>query len=141
MKWTLLAASAAIAVTLSLPAQAAPATVQPAATAPDETITFEQYRDFRLHDIARRQVRLADRLGAGDLSPELKIRLEEQKSYYDWLAGLPEDERDRRFHARFDLIDTNHDGKIDAAERAAWRDRQRERYRHQAAADYSAQHP
>jgi hypothetical protein len=46
---------------------------------------------------------------------------------------MPAGERDRLFHARFDQIDTDHDGMIDDAERAAWRDKQREHYRELAA--------
>ena len=34
---------------------------------------------------------------------------------------------------RFDQIDTNHDGTLDAQERAAWREKQRENYRQQTA--------
>jgi hypothetical protein len=137
MRWTLAAASAVLVASLWLPSQAAspsePATPRPAASS--EPITFEQYRDWRLHFIERRQTQLAQRLRASDLSVAQKDRLEQQKAYYDWLAGMSSDERDRRFHERFDLIDTNHDGKIDEAERAAWREKQRARYRPEAAAD------
>ena len=46
-----------------------PASAQRAAPpAASETITFEQYRDFRLHDLAQRQARLAKQLAASDLS-------------------------------------------------------------------------
>src|SRR5436853_6025123 len=123
MRWTFLAVSAAIAVTMWLPAEAA----QPAApaNASGDPITFEQYRNWRLAFIERRQSDLARQLAATDLSAQRKTRLEQVKAYYDWLAGLPESDRDRRFHDRFDRIDANHDGKIDPAERAAWRDRQR----------------
>ncbi|HZU91308.1 MAG TPA: hypothetical protein VE993_18795, partial [Stellaceae bacterium] len=47
----------------------------------------------------------------------------------DWQAQMPTAERDRRFRARFDMIDTDHDGKIDPAEREAWREKQRAYYR------------
>ncbi len=57
-----------------------------------------------------------------------KARLEETRAYYKWLADMPEAERDKRFRERFDRIDTNHDGVIDAAERAAWREQQRAYY-------------
>ena len=53
-----------------------------------------------------------------------RTRLEQVKAYYDWFAGLPEADRDRRFRERFDRIDANHDGKIDHAERTAWHDKQ-----------------
>jgi hypothetical protein len=126
MRWTLLAASAAIAATLSLPGQAA----QPAAPvgASGDPITFEQYRDWRLAFIERRQSDLARQLAAADLPARQKARLEQVKAYYDWLAGLPDADRDRRFRERFDRIDANHDGQIDPAERAAWRDKQRAFY-------------
>jgi hypothetical protein len=143
MNWTLLAASAAIAATLWLPGEAA----QPAApaAAPAETaaraaasagdaITFEQYRDWRLNFNERRQRELAAQLAASDLPAQQKARLEKIKAYYDWLAGLSEPDRDRRFRARFDRIDIDHDGQIDQSERAAWRDKQHAFYRHAAAA-------
>ena len=125
MRWTLLAAGAAIAATLWLPADAA----QPAPTgASGDPITFEQYRDWRLAFIERRQSDLARQLAASDLPVQRKARLEQVKAYYDWLAGLPEADRDRRFHERFDRIDANHDGQIDPAERAVWHDKQRAFY-------------
>ena len=109
-------------------AQRAP---QPAAS---EAITFEQYRDFRLHDLAQRRARLAKQLAASDLSAAEKTSLERRKSYYDQLAAMPAEERDQRYRERFDEIDANHDGRLDTQERAAWRDKQRENYRQQAAA-------
>jgi len=126
MKWSIFAASAAIAATLWLPAHAAQAT--PASAAAGDKITFEQYRDWRLAFIERRQGELARELAAADLPALRKARLDQAKAYYDWLAGLPEADRDRRFRERFDRIDANHDGQIDPAERAAWRDKQRAFY-------------
>jgi hypothetical protein len=130
MRWTILAASAAIAATLWLPGEAAQPTASAAATpGTDNPITFEQYRDWRLNFIERRQSELALQLSAADLPARQKTRLEQVKAYYDWLAGLPAADRDRRFRERFDRIDANHDGTIDQAERAAWRDKQRTFYR------------
>ena len=133
MRWTLLAASAAIAVTLWLPGEAAQPAASAAATAAtagtDAPITFEQYRDWRLNFNERRRSELAAQLSDADLPAGQKARLEQAKSYYDWLAGLPESDRDRRFRERFDRIDANHDGTIDQAERAQWRDKQRAFYR------------
>ena len=126
MRWTLLAASAAIAATLALPSEAAQPAAPAAATG--DPITFEQYRDWRLAFIERRQGELARQLAVADLPARQKARLEQVKAYYDWLAGLPEPDRDRRFHERFDRIDANHDGQIDPAERSAWRDKQRAFY-------------
>jgi hypothetical protein len=99
----------------------------------DAEITFEQYRDFRLHDLEQREARLARRLAAADLSVAQKERLEQTKAYYDRLVAMSPDERDRLFRLRFDAIDANHDGKIDAAERSQWREKQRDRFRQQAA--------
>ena len=124
MRWTLFAASLAIALGLWLPGEAAP----PAAPG-GETITFEQYREWRMNQIERRQAALAARLAAADLPEREKSRLQQVKAYYDWLAGLPEAERDRRFKERFERIDANHDGTIDEAERGQWRDKQRPFYR------------
>ena len=99
-----------------------------------EAITFEQYRDFRLHDLAQRRARLAKQLVAPELSAAEKVSLERRKSYYDQLAAMPAEERDQLYRERFDEIDANHDGKLDTQECAVWRDKQRETYRQQAAA-------
>ena len=131
--WTIAAAFTALIAGAwwHFPAAAQRAAAQPAAS---ESITFEQYRDFRLHDLAQRQVRLARQLVAPGLTGSEKESLESRKAYYDQLAAMPEAERDQLYRQRFDQIDTNHDGKLDAQERAAWRERQRENYRQQAAA-------
>jgi hypothetical protein len=111
-----------------------PASAQRAAPpAASETITFEEYRDFRLHDLAQRQARLAKQLAAPALSAAEKGSLERRKAYYDQLAATPAEERDRLYRERFDQIDINHDGKLDPEERAAWRETQRQFYRQQAA--------
>ena len=112
-----------------------PAAAQRAATQPatSEAITFEQYRDFRLHDLAQRQARLARQLAVPGLSAVERMSLEGRKAYYDQLAAMPEAERDQLYRERFDQIDTNHDGKLDAQERAAWREKQRQNYRQLAA--------
>jgi hypothetical protein len=131
--WTLAAAVAALvtAAWWHLPAAAQRAATQPAVS---ELVTFEQYRDFRLHYLAQRQGRLARQLAAPGLSASEKTSLEGRKAYYDELAAMPEAERDRLYRERFDQIDTNHDGKLDVQERAAWREKQRENYRQQVAA-------
>jgi hypothetical protein len=130
--WTIAAAVIALiaAAWWHFPAAAQRVVAQPAAS---EAITFEQYRDFRLHDLAQRQARLARQLAAPDLSATEKTSLERRKAYYDQLAAMPEAERDTLYRERFDEIDTNHDGKLDVQERAAWREKQRENYRQQAA--------
>ncbi len=99
MRWTLLAASTAIAATLWLPGEAAQAAAsvgeaaQPAAPAAatagaDTLITFEEYRDWRLNFIERRQSDLARQLTAGDLAASQKARLEQAKAYYDGYVAL-----------------------------------------------------
>ena len=130
--WTFAAAVAALvtAAWWHLPAAAQRATPQPAA---NELITFEQYRDFRLHDLAQRQARLARQLATPGLTASEKTSLESRKAYYDQLAAMPEAERDRLYRERFDQIDTNHDGTLDLQERAAWREKQRQNYRQLAA--------
>lgn len=148
-RWTLVAAASALfaAALWHLPATAQHTTpMQPTGPAPSQTapeadiqpprppvapqlITFEEYRDFRMRDIAERRARLARALTAPDLSAMEKTNLEARKAYYDRLATLPAAERDRLFRARFNQIDTNHDGMLDEAERTAWREKQREHYR------------
>ena len=130
--WTIAAAFTALIAAgwWHFPAAAQRAATQPAAS---ESITFEQYRDFRLRDLAQRQARLARQLAAAGLSAAEKMSLESRKAYYDQLAAMPEAERDALYRERFDEIDTNHDGTLDVQERAAWREKQRETYRQQAA--------
>lgn len=100
--------------------------------APGDMITFEQYREFRVHDLQQRQGRLARELSAPGLSAAEKASVDRRKAYYDQLAAMPADERDQLYRERFDQIDANHDGELDPKERAAWREKQRERYRQQA---------
>jgi hypothetical protein len=147
-RWTLVAAASALFAaalwhlpataqhttpmppTRSAPSQTAPeADIQPPRPVAPQLITFEEYRDFRMRDIAERRARLARALTAPDLSATEKANLEARKAYYDRLVTLPAAERDRLFRARFNQIDTNHDGILDEAERAAWRAKQREHYR------------
>ena len=138
--WHLPAIAQHVAAPAAPPAAATNTAATPAATTPaaqsaaPQLITFDEYRDFRMQNIGQRQIRLAEQLAAPNLSAAEKAGLEQRKAYYDRLAAMPAGERDAIFRARFDQIDTNHDGTIDAQERAAWREKQREHYR-QAAAD------
>jgi hypothetical protein len=130
--WILFAAAAAIvvaAVWWHWPASAQSASQ--AAIAGD-AITFEQYREFRIRDLQQRQARLGRELAAAGLSAAERASLEQRKTYYDRLAAMPGEERDQLYRERFDQIDANHDGELDPTERAAWREKQRERYRQQA---------
>jgi hypothetical protein len=137
-RYALAATAALLAAACHLPAEAAP---PPANTAAADTISFEQYRDWRLHFIEERQIQIAAELAQKDLSAPRRAALERQKAYYDFFAAMPAAERDRRFRERFDEIDANHDGIIDRNERAAWHDKQRafydrsDSYRHEAAND------
>jgi hypothetical protein len=138
--WTLMAAAAALLVAAwwQWPA-AAQRAAQPEAAG--DMITFDQYRDFRLHDLEQRQARLARELAASGLSAAEKASVERRKSYYDQQAAMPEEERDQLYRARFDQIDANRDGKLDPQERAAWRAKQREHYRQQSAERAAATTP
>jgi hypothetical protein len=104
----------------------------PRAPAANDVITFEQYRDFRIHDLTQRRARLMQQLAAPNLSAAEKKRLERRKTDYDRLAAMPAEEGDRHFLERFDEIDANHDGKLDPEELAVWREKQREYYQQQA---------
>jgi hypothetical protein len=131
-----LAGSAFVAAALSASAIAAP----PAAETPaSDTITFEQYRDWRLHFIEQRQTQIAAELAEKNLTAQRRTGLERQQAYYDYFAAMTPTDRDRRFRERFDQIDANHDGIIDRDERTAWHDKQRAfynrgDYRHEASA-------
>ncbi len=141
-KLALAATASLFAIACHAPAQAAPATTDPPPSA--ETITFAQYRDWRLHFIDQRQLQIAAELAEKDLSAQRQASLQRQKAYYDFFAAMPAEERDRRFRARFDEIDANHDGIIDHAERAAWHEKQRAFYDrstyHRAAASNTPHH-
>jgi hypothetical protein len=130
MKSILLAAAGIAGLVAALPAGAA----EPAPRSDPDTITFEQYRDWRLHFIEERQMQIAARLADNTITGPQRERLDRQKTYYDGQAAMAAAARDRLFRARFDRIDTNHDGKIDRAERTAWHERQQAYYRHEAAA-------
>ena len=118
--------SAAIVAAIAAPALAAPPTQNTAG----ETISFDQYRDWRLHFIDQRQTQLSAELAEKNLAADRRIRLERQKAYYDYFAAMAPAERDRRFRERFDQIDVNHDSIIDRGERTAWHDKQRAFYEH-----------
>jgi len=124
-------ADPAVGQTVAVQTAVEPAPARPIAP---QLISFEEYRDFRLHDIAQRQARLTRELAELGLTAAEKATLQSRKAYYDRLAAMPSDQRARLFRARFDQIDTNRDGLIDDAERTAWREKQREHYHELAAA-------
>src|SRR5437762_13328546 len=101
MKWMLLAASTVIAAGLWLPGQAAqPATPNEtqAAALPgaDDPISFEQYREWRLRLIVRRQTQLTAQFAPADLQPRQRAPLEQAQAHHDWFAAHPQADRDRR---------------------------------------------
>jgi hypothetical protein len=161
MKWTIIAISAVLATGLGWPLYAAQSSSAPAneasppgpvtsaapatnavtpTTGGPAAISFAQYRDYRIREFAQRRARLDRVLARPDLGAGEKARLERRKAYYDWLAAMPNDVRDRRFRARFDEIDANHDGALDPGERAAWRERERAYYRKLAETRDAATH-
>jgi hypothetical protein len=125
-RYALAATAALLAGACYLPS--AEAASPAAGTAAADTISFEQYRDWRLHFIDERQTQIAAELAQKDVAAQRRSSLERQKAYYDFFAAMPATERDRRFRERFDEMDTNHDGVIDPAERAAWHEKQRAFY-------------
>ncbi|HEX3415464.1 MAG TPA: hypothetical protein VHT21_03515 [Stellaceae bacterium] len=133
IKWTLPVAAAVLLAAAwwhwPAAAQRAP---QPDAAAAD-MITFDEYRNFRARDLRQRQARLARQLADPGLPAAEKASVERRKAYYDRLAAMPAEERDQLYRERFDQIDSDHDGKLDPEERAAWREKQREVYRQQSA--------
>ena len=76
---------------------------------------------------------MARQLATPGLSALERANIERRKAYYDQIAAMPDEERDQLFRERFDQIDIDHDGKLDPQERAAWREKQKEYYRQQAA--------
>jgi hypothetical protein len=131
-KWTL---PAAAVVLLAMAWWHWPAVAQraPEPAAAGDLITFNQYRDFRAHDLQQRRARLARQLTDPGISAAEKASIERRKAYYDRVAAMPAEERDQLYRERFDQIDSNHDGNLDTEERAAWREKQRDYYRQQSA--------
>jgi hypothetical protein len=122
----LMAASALLAFAL----WQSDAVAQPAASAAaGPSFTFEQYKAYRIKSLDQRRQALTERLADPKLPADQKAKLQDRKAYYDWLAQMPVAVRDRRLRERFDEIDTDHDGKIDPAERDAWREKLSAYYR------------
>ena len=137
-RWTLMTAPALLAFALLWQPAAAAPPAAPVATG--QSYTFAQYKQYRIKSFDQRRQALAERLSDPNLPADQKAELQQRKAYYDWLAQMPVAERDRRFRERIDEIDTDHDGKLDPAERAAWREKQRAYYEKLRAAR-AAQHP
>jgi hypothetical protein len=95
-KSTILATAAALlaAAWWHWPA-AAQRTPQPADA--EQVISFEQYREFRMHDLEQRRERLAHQLAVPGLTTAEKASIERRKSYWDQLAAMSAEQRDQLF--------------------------------------------
>jgi hypothetical protein len=76
-RYVLAATASLIAVACYRPAEAGMATADTAAAG---TITFEQYRDWRMHFVEERQTQIAAELAEKDLSAPRKAALDRQKA-------------------------------------------------------------
>jgi hypothetical protein len=104
--------------TVTLLAQTAPPPGQPTG--------FDQFRGQQLQQLQRAQARLAQRLSAPDLPPDQRQRLEHRQAQLGKVAALPPDQRDQLLRRRFDRMDANHDGVLDAGELQAFRQARQE---------------
>jgi hypothetical protein len=84
-RYAFAATAGILAAACYLPAQAAPAATDSAAS---DTITFDQYRDWRMHFIEERQVQIAAELTVKNLTDARRAGLERQKAYYDGNVSL-----------------------------------------------------
>jgi hypothetical protein len=81
MRWILFVAAVAATALLASPMSAAPPDTADATTgAAEQTISFAQYRDWRLHFIEQRQAQLTAQLAAANLTATQRSRLEQQKA-------------------------------------------------------------
>ncbi len=120
-------AAAAISLLFSADIVWAQTAPPPAAPTAGQPISFDQFRAQQLQQLQRAQARLAQRLSAPDLPPDQRQRLERRQAQLGKIAGLPPDRRDQLLRRRFDRIDANHDGAIDAGELQAFRQAHQER--------------
>jgi len=73
------------------------------------------------------QAFVAERLAAPDLPPEQRQRLEHRQAQLGRFATLPPQQQDQLLHRRFERMDANRDGVVDAGELQAFGQAQRER--------------
>jgi hypothetical protein len=97
-KYALAATASLFAAACYLPAQAAPASTDTATT---ETISFDQYRDWRMHFIEERQTQIAAQLAEKGLTADRRAALDRQKAYYDFFAAMSPAERRPPFSSAF----------------------------------------
>ena len=124
----LIVTAAGLAVQLvTLPAAAQTAPPLPPAAQQGAPLSFDQFKAQQLQQLQRVQALLAQRLGAPDLAPDRRQRLQHQQAQLGKFAALPPDQQDQILHRRFDRMDANHDGVVDPGELQAFRQAQRER--------------
>ena len=126
-------AAAGIAILLSSLAASAQTAPPPAGPPQGQPITFDQFKAQQLQQLQRAPARVAQRLGAFDLTPDQRQHLEHQQAQLAKFGALPADQQDQVLRRRFDRIDANQDGVIDAREVQAFR--QQRRYQAQAKKD------
>ena len=120
-------AAAGLAMLLSSLAAAQTAPTPSSGPQQGQPVAFDQFKAQQLQQMQRAQSRLSQRLSAPDLPADQRQRLEHQQAQLSKFAALPPDQQDQVLRRRFDRIDTNHDGTIDASELHAFRQAQRDR--------------
>ena len=105
----------------------AQAIAPPPARQPAASLSFDQYKAQQVQRIERVQATLAEHLAAQDLAPERRQRLARAKARLDKIAALPPEQRDQLLRQRFDRMDANRDGVVDAGEIQAFRQSRRQR--------------
>jgi hypothetical protein len=121
-----LAAAGLAALLSGLPAEAQTAAPPPAQqqAAP---LTFDQFKAHQMQQMQRAQGMLAQRLAAPDLAPDQRQRLEHRQAQLGKFAALSPEQQDQLLRRRFERMDVNHDGVVDAAELQAFRQAERQR--------------
>jgi hypothetical protein len=121
---------AAVAFAVFLHSLSASAQTAPPPTPPQGApLTFDQFKAQQLQQLDRVQAFFAQRLAAPDLPPDQRSRLERQQAQLGKFAALPPDQQSQLLRRRFDRIDANHDGVVDAGELQTFRQAQRDRGR------------
>jgi hypothetical protein len=119
----------------------AQAIAPPPALQPTTPLSFDQYKAQQVQRIERVQATLAERLAAQDLAPERRQRLERMKARLDKVAALPPDQRDALLRHRFERMDANRDGVVDAGEFQAFRQSRRQQLQMKQDANAPANRP
>jgi hypothetical protein len=121
-------AAAGLAVLLSsLTAAAQTAPPPPSSPPQGAPLTFDQYKAQQMQQMQHAQAFVAQRLATPDLAPDRRQRLEHQQEQLGRFAALPAEQQNQLLRRRFDRMDANHDGVVDAGELQAFRQAQRAR--------------